>query len=136
MDKIVKTEEEWKRDLTPEQYEVLREKGTEPWMSGKYVNEKSPGVYSCVACGNELFHSDAKFDSGSGWPSFDRALSGAIELKDDISHDMKRTEVLCAKCGSHLGHIFPDGPTETGVRYCMNSICLDLKDDGEGEHNW
>lgn len=120
-------EEEFKKKLTPEQYKVMREKGTEAPFTGKYVHEKSSGTYMCAACGNPLFASDAKFDSGTGWPSFDQALPGAVEFRHDASGGMERTEVVCAKCGSHLGHIFDDGPTKTGKRYCMNSVCLNLK---------
>ncbi len=141
-DKIIKTEEEWKTELTPEQYSVLREKGTEARMSSPYVHEKSSGTYNCMACGNPLFASGAKFDSGTGWPSFDTAIPGSVEEIEDNSHGMGRTEVVCARCGSHLGHVFPDGPTSTGNRYCMNGVCLDLKKDDEldedeqKEHNW
>lgn len=131
-DTMPKTEEEWKRKLTPEQYVVLREKGTEARGSGKYVHEKTKGTYMCAACGNPLFSSDTKFDSKTGWPSFDQALPGAVRLEDDSSHGMRRTEVLCSKCGSHLGHVFPDGPEDTtGQRYCMNSVCLALKPEEE-----
>ena len=126
-DNILESENEWKEKLTSEQYKVLREKGTEAPGTGKYLHEKRQGTYSCVACGNMLFPSNAKFDSGTGWPSFDQALSGAVKEIEDNSHGMLRTEVVCAKCGSHLGHIFNDGPTETKKRYCMNSVCLDLK---------
>ena len=123
-----KTEEEWQKELTPEQYAVLRERGTEAPFKGKYVNEKTNGVYACMACGNPLFSSDTKFDSKSGWPSFDDALPGAVEFKEDTSHGMSRVEVVCAQCGSHLGHVFTDGPEDTaGKRYCINSVCLDLK---------
>ena len=125
---IPKTEEEWKEKLTGEQYKVLREKGTEAPNSGKYLHEKKEGTYACVACGNPLFPSDAKFDSGTGWPSFDQALPGAVKYEHDSMYGMERTEVLCAKCGSHLGHVFNDGPTKTNKRYCMNSVCLDLKE--------
>ena len=121
-------EEEFKKKLTPEQYKVLREKATEKPGSGKYLHEKKSGTYKCVACGNILFPSNAKFDSGTGWPSFDKALPGAVEFVKDDSHSMNRTEVLCAQCKSHLGHIFDDGPTKTGKRYCINSICLDLEE--------
>jgi len=118
----------YKDKLTDEQYKVLREKGTEPAFSGKYVHEKGKGMYKCAACGAQLFSSDTKFDSGTGWPSFDNALPGAVEFHDDTSHGMVRTEVTCAKCGSHLGHVFEDGPKETtGKRYCINSVCLDLE---------
>ncbi len=122
-----KTEDEWKKKLTPEQYRVLREKGTEAPFSGKLLHADKDGVYTCAACGNPLFSSDAKFDSGTGWPSFDEALPGAVKEIEDTEHGMIRTETVCAKCGSHLGHVFSDGPTETGKRYCMNSVCLDLK---------
>ena len=124
--------------LTPEQYKVLRERGTEAPFTGEYVYEKSDGTYACAACGNPLFSSDAKFDSGTGWPSFDHALPGAVESHSDTSHGMlarrsigeggNRTEITCARCGSHLGHIFDDGPTATGKRYCINSVCLDLEE--------
>lgn len=127
MNKIIKTEEEWKKELTPEQYSVLREGGTEAPFKGKYVHEDAKGTYVCAACGNPLFSSDTKFDSKSGWPSFDDALPGAVEFKEDTSHGMSRVEVLCAQCGSHLGHVFPDGPGPTGQRFCMNSVSLDLK---------
>ena len=123
-----KTEEGWKEMLTPEQYAVLRERGTEAPFTGKLLHETREGSYNCAACGNPLFASDAKFDSGSGWPSFDQALPGATKLVDDDSHGMHRTEVVCARCGSHLGHIFDDGPTATGKRYCMNSVCLELEE--------
>ena len=124
---IEKTEEEWKKELTPEQYHVLREKGTERPFSGKFNLNKENGVYVCGACGNELFTSEMKFDSGCGWPSFDREIGeGKILKKRDTSHGMIRTEILCARCGSHLGHIFDDGPTETGLRYCVNSLSLDF----------
>lgn len=121
-------EEELKQKLTKEQYHVLREKGTEPPFTGKYVHEKTHGTYSCVVCGNMLFTSETKFDSGTGWPSFDEAIPGSIEHIEDNSHGMRRTEVVCAQCKSHLGHVFDDGPTNTGKRYCLNSICLDLKE--------
>ena len=127
MEKVKKTEEEWRKKLTPEQYKILREKGTEAPFSGKLLQEKADGVYRCVACGNPLFASDAKFDSDTGWPSFDQALLGAVKQKRDIALGMERTEILCARCGSHLGHVFDDGPTKTGKRYCLNSVCLDLE---------
>jgi len=125
--KNMPTEEEIKAKLTPEQYHVLREKGTEAPFSGKYVNEKARGMYACMVCGNKLFSSDAKFDSGTGWPSFDEAIPGSVREISDTSLGMERTEVVCARCGSHLGHVFDDGPTENGKRYCLNSVCLDLQ---------
>ena len=126
--KMPKSEQEWKKKLTPKQYNVLREKGTEPAFTGKYVHNKEKGTYMCAACGSELFDSNAKFDSGTGWPSFDNPKNREnIELKKDFSHGMVRTEVLCKKCHSHLGHLFDDGPTATGQRYCMNSCALDFK---------
>lgn len=130
MNKITKTEEEWKKELTPEQYKVLREGGTEIPFSNK-LSEAKDGTYKCSACGNPLFAANAKFESGTGWPSFDDALPGAIELKEDTSLGMKRTEVLCAQCGSHLGHLFDDGPTKTGKRYCINSVCFGFDDDAK-----
>lgn len=120
-------EEEIKKKLTPEEYKVLREKGTEAPFSGKLLHEERSGMYLCKVCGNQLFSSEAKFDSGTGWPSFDEALPGATKLIEDNSLGMSRTEVVCAKCGSHLGHLFDDGPTKTGKRYCLNSVCLDLE---------
>ena len=123
----MKKEEEWKKKLTKEQYHVLREKGTEMPFTGKLLKNKEKGMYKCMACGMELFSSDTKFDSGSGWPSFSDANKKNIELKDDSSHGMHRTEVLCKKCGGHLGHLFDDGPTPTGQRYCINSVALDFE---------
>ena len=123
-------EDDIRQKLTPEEYKVLREKGTEAPGTGAYLHEKRKGVYRCKVCENPLFASDAKFDSGTGWPSFDDALPGAVRHEEDTSHGMTRTEVVCAKCGSHLGHMFTDGPKETtGKRYCMNSVCLDLQED-------
>lgn len=123
--KITKTEEEWKTLLSPEAYTVARQHGTEPPYSGEYANTKEDGIYHCVCCHAPLFDSTAKFDSGTGWPSFERPIaSAALEEKRDITHGMIRTEVLCAVCDAHLGHLFTDGPTATGLRYCMNSVCL------------
>ncbi len=124
--KMPQSEEEWQKKLTPEQYAVLRERGTERPGSGALLHEKREGTYKCAACGSPLFASDAKFESGTGWPSFDQALPGATKVIDDFSHGMRRSEVVCAVCESHLGHVFPDGPESTGKRYCMNSVCLAL----------
>ena len=125
-------ESEWRKRLSPEQYRVLREKGTEPPFTGEYLEVDSDGTFTCAACGNPLFSSDAKFDSGTGWPSFDEALPGAVEYHTDTTHGMVRTEITCARCGSHLGHVFDDGPTESGKRYCINSVCLNLDEAGDG----
>lgn len=125
---VQKTEEKWKKELGPEAYDVIRNKGTEAPFSGAYWNEHAKGMYHCKACGAELFSSDAKFDSGTGWPSFaEPANREHVELVPDDSHGMHRTEVRCKRCGAHLGHAFEDGPTETGTRYCINSCSLDLK---------
>jgi methionine-R-sulfoxide reductase len=127
-EKIVRTEEEWKKILTPQQYHVLREKGTDAPFTGKLTLNHEKGMYYCAACGNELFTSDMKFDSHCGWPSFDKEIAGGkIITKVDRTYGMIRTEILCAKCGSHLGHLFDDGPTETGLRYCVNSTSLSFE---------
>lgn len=123
-----KTEEEFRSRLTPEEYAVLRQKGTEAPFTGELLHEKRNGTFNCKACGNPLFSSDAKFESGTGWPSFDQALPGAVEMREDTSHGMRRTEVVCARCGSHLGHVFDDGPETTGKRHCINSVCLEFEE--------
>ncbi len=127
-----KSDDEWKKELTPEQYRVLREKGTETPGTGKYITASGEGMYTCVACGNELFHSDKQYESTMpgliGWPSFSEiAKSDAVELQDDNSLGMHRTEVVCKKCGGHLGHLFPDDSSPNGQHYCINSVCLDFK---------
>ena len=131
MAKVEKAEQEWRAELTPEQYRVLREKGTEAPFSGEYDHVFEPGTYRCAGCGAELFSSDTKFESGTGWPSFTEPADRAnVELIDDTSHGMVRTEVRCASCGGHLGHVFPDGPGPTGERWCMNSCALQLDPEG------
>jgi peptide-methionine (R)-S-oxide reductase len=127
-DKVTKTDAEWQSQLTPEQYQVARKAGTERAFTGKYWNSKEKGVYTCVCCGEPLFNSDTKFDSGTGWPSFYQPMEeGSVATHTDRTYGMMRTEVRCAKCDAHLGHVFDDSPTPTGLRYCMNSASLDLK---------
>ena len=127
-DNVVKSEDEWRGQLTPEQYAVCREKATERPFTGKYYHCKDDGTYRCVACGNPLFTSDTKYESGSGWPSFYQPVSPeSVREEIDESHGMRRIEVMCGKCDAHLGHVFPDGPKPTGMRYCINSISLDLE---------
>src|SRR4051795_8576170 len=126
--KVEKSEEQWREQLTPEEYEVLRRHGTEPPFTGRYVHSKDDGIYRCAACGNELFSSDTKFESGTGWPSFTDPINREnVILETDTTHGMVRTEVKCARCGSHLGHVFDDGPGPSGERFCMNSVALELE---------
>jgi peptide-methionine (R)-S-oxide reductase len=126
-DKVQKTQEEWRKELTPEQYRILRQKGTEMPFSGEYETTTDPGVYKCAACGQELFLSDTKFDAGCGWPSFYQpAAEGTIDEHEDNTLGRRRIEVTCSRCGGHLGHVFPDGPKPTGLRYCINSVSLKM----------
>jgi peptide-methionine (R)-S-oxide reductase len=127
------SQDKWKKKLTKEQYQVLREKGTEPAFTGKYWKNHEKGIYKCAGCGTPLFSSDEKFDSGSGWPSFDKPYDEAnVQEKPDKTYGMNRTEVLCSKCGGHLGHVFNDGPNPNGCRYCINSVSLDFQPDSKG----
>lgn len=129
-----KSDEQWRAELTPEQYQVLRQKGTERAFTGKYHDTKTTGLYRCAACHEPLFSSDTKYQSGTGWPSFTAPVaSGSVATEEDLSHGMRRTEVLCAKCGGHLGHVFPDGPGPTGQRYCINSVSLELDPGDDSE---
>jgi len=128
LQEIPDSEEEWREILTEEEYRILREKGTEPRFSGEYLDEIPDGRFACAGCGAELFDTDTKFGSGTGWPSFYDAKEGAVEFEKDTSHGMVRTEVLCARCGGHLGHVFDDGPEPTGKRYCINSVSIDFEE--------
>ncbi len=132
MRKVVRSDEQWREDLTPEQYSVLRQQGTERPFTGEYVDTTTPGVYRCAGCGTELFTSGDKFDHGCGWPSFSDVIdAGAVETVRDTSHGMIRTEVVCSACGGHLGHVFDDGPKDRGgLRYCINSVAIDLQPEG------
>jgi peptide-methionine (R)-S-oxide reductase len=127
-DKIQKTDAEWREQLSPDEYRVARERGTEPAFTGRYWDHHADGTYTCIGCGEPLFDAETKFESGSGWPSYFAPVDpGAVEAEEDSTHGMRRTEVHCARCGTHLGHIFPDGPKPTGLRYCVNSLSLGFK---------